>query len=273
MKRKGTKVLVIILCIVSVLAILTAGNGYVYNFVTGFIITPLQYVATGAVSSAGDSMTPHKSRAELEKENSRLTEENNRLNDLLVDYYDIKKEYDELAKFYDIKKEQKNFSLAVANVIARDPNENFYGFTLDRGITDQIPLNAPVITDKGLVGWVSEVSINSCKVTTILSPATNAAALDKKTSDNGIITGSAEFSDKGLTCLTNIQSKHHMEKDDIIVTSGFGGVYPENIKIGKVTEITVDSYTGMPIAVIEPFEDISHISSVVIIKDFNESGK
>ncbi len=267
-ERKGFKVLVTVICILSVFAIMAVGNGYVYNFVTGFIITPIQYVATGTVSSAGNAMTPKKSYAEMERENKRLEQENTRLNDLLIDYYDIKKEYDELSQFLDIKKENKNFEVAVASVIGRDPNENFSGFTLNRGMNDGISVNAPVLTEKGLVGWVSEVGINSCKVTTILSPDTKISACDKVSLDKGIVSGSPELYEKGFTSLKNIQKKFRITKDDIVVTAN-SNLYPENIKIGKVKEISTDSYTGMPIAVIEPFEDIKNVSSVVIVKKFN----
>ena len=190
-----------------------------------------------------------------------------RLNDLLIDYYDIKKEYDELSQFLDIKKDNKSFEVAVASVIGRDPNENFSGFTLNRGINDGISVNAPVLTEKGLVGWISEVGISSCKVTTILSPDTKISACDKASSDKGIVSGSAELYEKGCTSLKNIRKGFKIAKDDIVVTAN-SVLYPENIKIGKVKEISTDSYTGMPIAVIEPFEDIKNVSSVVIVKKF-----
>lgn len=266
-ERKGFKVLVTVICILSVFAIMSVGNGYVYNFVTGYIITPIQYVATGIVSSAGDALTSKKSYAEIERENKRLEQENMRLNDLLIDYYDIKKEYDELSQFLDIKKDNKSFEVAVASVIGRDPNENFSGFTLNRGINDGISVNAPVLTEKGLVGWISEVGISSCKVTTILSPDTKISACDKASSDKGIVSGSAELYEKGCTSLKNIRKGFKIAKDDIVVTAN-SVLYPENIKIGKVKEISTDSYTGMPIAVIEPFEDIKNVSSVVIVKKF-----
>ena len=124
-----------------------------------------------------------------------------------------------------------------------------------------------MLTEKGLVGWVSEVSVNSCMVTTILSPDTKISACDKASLDKGIISGSADLYQKGFTSLKNIQKKFKIAKDDIVVTSS-STLYPENIKIGKVKEISTDSYTGMPIAVIEPFEDIKNVSSVVIVKKF-----
>lgn len=64
-----------------------------------------------------------------------------------------------------------------------------------------------------------------------------------------------------------------METGDIIVTSGFGGIYPRNIKIGTISEIITDSYTGTPIAVVKPFENIKKISMAAIITDFSGKGE
>ena len=264
-KRKGLRVLLVTLGILGILSLMTAGNGYIYNFVTGFIVTPMQHVLTGAVEETGNALTPQKSRSELEKENSRLTEENTRLNDLLADYYDIKEKYEELAVFLDIKEEHKNYDLCSANVIMKDVNDSFYGFTLDRGIYDGVSLNDAIITEKGLVGYVSKVNFNSCKVTTILSPDIKISCKDGKSSDKGILTGSISICDKGLTCLKNIQRENDIIKGDIVVTSD-SSEYPSKVKIGKIKYTCDDEFTGMPMAVVEPFEDVKTVSSVVILR-------
>ncbi|MGN1458123.1 MAG: rod shape-determining protein MreC [Acutalibacteraceae bacterium] len=270
---KSFKVLITIICLLLVFALVTAGNSSVNNFVTSFIFTPLQQVATGASSAAGNALTPPKSAEELQKEVSELQEENRKLNDMLVDYYDIKEENEQLIKYYDIKKENQDFQLVPSTVIGRDPNENFYGFTLDKGVLDGVEVNDPVITEKGLVGWVCETAAKSCKVKTILSPDAQIGAVDKKTSDSGVISGSAEYSDDGITLMQNISAQNSMEKGDIVVTSGFGGIYPKNLKIGKIQSIKYDDYSGMPVAVIKPYEDIKNVSSVAIIADFNGKGE
>lgn len=270
---KGFKVLMTIVCIFLVVALVSAGNSSVNHFFTSFLLTPLQQVATGGVKSAGDALTPSKSSEELEKEISRLEEENRDLSEKLVDYYDVKKQNEELKRFYNIKSENKDFSLVPSNVIGRDPNENFYGFTADKGTMDGVSIGDPVMTENGLVGWVSEVSPRSCKVTTILSPDTKVGAVIKKTDDGGIISGTAVNADEGTVLMKNLTAQNSAEKGDIVVTSGFGGVYPKNIKIGKIRSIAMDEYTGMPVAVIEPYEEIQTVSSVVIVIDFDGKGE
>ena len=262
-RKKRFRTLAAVAGILLVLVLLTAGNGYVYDLVTGSVLTPLMQTA----AQLGNSFAPQKSMEELKQENNRLQAENNRLNDLLADYDDIKEANQELSKFFDIKQEHQDFVLATASVIARDPNENFGGFTLDRGSVDGIAPNMPVLTEKGLVGWVNSVNVHTCKVTTLLSPEAGIAAADKACKENGVITGSAALADSGLTCLTNIRQSSKIAVNDILVTAG-SGVYPANVKIGAVRYLTVDSYTGMPMAVVEPFEDAQEVSSVVIVKRF-----
>lgn len=269
---KGFKVLMVLLAFLLVLALVSSGNSYVNNFMTSFILTPIQQVATGGAYSAGDALTPPKSNEQLREEVSRLEQENRRLNDLLVEYYDIKRENEELARFYEIRKENTDFSVVPATVIGRDPNENFYGFTLDKGSADSVKLNDPVMTDNGLVGWVSEVAPHSCKVTTILSPDAGVGVLDKKTSDGGILCGTPVLCDEGLTQMINISAQHKIAENDIVVTSGFGGIFPKNLKVGKVRELSSDSYNGLPVAVIEPFEQIKTVSAVAVVVNFSGRG-
>lgn len=158
-------------------------------------------------------------------------------------------------------------------MLRRDANDDFYSFTLDKGSADNVEKNDPVITENGLIGWVSDVELTTCRVRTILSPDTKASAIDKKTSDNGIISGNAEYCDDNLTCLTKIAENNKIKVGDIVVTSGTGGVYPKNLIIGKVKELKFNSYDTTRYAVVEPYEDIRTVTSAAIITDFDGKGE
>ena len=159
-----------------------------------------------------------------------------------------------------------------SKVISRDPNENFYGFVLDKGSNDGISLNDPVMTEYGLAGYVCEVSLKTCKVTPLLSPDASVSAVDKRTGDEGVIAGEAEYSEKGSIILKNISTDNTVKVGDIIVTSGYGGMYPRHIKIGTVSSLAYD-YAGMPVAVVSPFEDVTKTVSAVIVVDFSGKGE
>ena len=213
------------------------------------------------------------SKEELEKENEQLKKENAELREQLVDYLDAKEENAKLWKYYELKKENPSYDILPAGVLRRDANDDFYSFTLDKGSTDNVEKNDPVITENGLIGWVSDVELTTCRVRTILSPDTKASAIDKKTSDNGIISGNAEYCDDNLTCLTKIAENNKIKVGDIVVTSGTGGVYPKNLIIGKVKELKFNSYDTTRYAVVEPYEDIRTVTSAAIITDFDGKGE
>lgn len=268
----GMKVLVLTVCILLVVALVTAGNSTVNGLFTGLVFASLQKAAVEFTDSINENVKTAADPQELEQENSRLKEENKKLSSMLVEYYDLKKENEELYKFYNIKKDNEDFTLVPSTVISRDPNENFYGFILDKGSKDGISQNDPVMTETGLVGFVSEVNLRSCKVTTLLSPDARIGAIDKKTEKQGILTGTPEYSDKNITLMKNISAQSEMEKGDIVVTSGHGGLYPKNIKIGTVISLDYD-YDGMRVALIDPYEDVRTITSAAVITNFSGKGE
>lgn len=275
MKRRsanGMKVLVLTVCVLLVVALVTAGNSTMNGLFTGLIFAPLQKAAAGFTTSAGEGLSSPADAEELEKENKKLREENNKLSSMLVEYYELKKENEELYKFYNIKKDNDDFSLVPSTVISRDPNENFYGFILDKGSQDGISEKDPVMTENGLVGFVSEVNLKSCKVTTLLSPDAKIGSVDKKTENQGIITGSPEYCDDNITVMKNISAQNEMKKGEIVVTSGYGGLFPKNVRIGTIRELKYD-YDGMPVALIDPSEDIRNITSAAVITSFSGKGE
>ena len=234
------------------------------------IASPFQQATTAITNGTTDSYS--KSREELIAENEQLKQEINDLAAPVIDYDYIKKENAVLRKYYGIKDENPNYNIAVATVIRRDPNDDFYGFTIDKGSRDDVKVNDPVITDNGLVGWISEVNVTTSKVTTLLSPEAKVGAIDKKSGDSGIATGSSLYSEKGLLMLSVISADNTIKKGDIIITTGVGGVYPPDIIIGRVMNLDYNKYDTTPYAVIQPYEDIKSISDVVVITSFEGQG-
>ncbi len=264
--NKNLKALLITLVILVVMSVFSHGeNSVICSAVNSFTKGFAQLSAAAASGGADDG--------DIRKENEKLKQENAELREQLVDYYDIKAENKRLWDYYDIKKQNPSYTICPATVIRRDTNDDFYSFTLDIGSAKGVRLNSPVITENGLVGWVSGVDISTCRVKTILSPDTKAACEDKQSGDSGIISGSASLYEKNLTQLTKIEENNKIKKGDIIVTSGTGGVYPKNLIVGKVTELKFNAYDATRYAVVEPYEDISKITAAAVITDFDGRGE
>lgn len=238
---------------------------------------PLSSLINGAtrglskVAAAGSDKLNKKTYDELLEENEKLTDENTQLKSQIVDYYNVLQENERLWKYYDLKKDNPNYKLMPASVIRRDPNDDFYSFTIDKGTGDGVSVNDAVITDKGVVGRVYRCDVSTSKIKTVLSPDTSISVIGLSKKYSGIITGNALYSDKNQTTLTKISDASKVSKGDIITTSGIGGVYPANLIVGEVTELKRDTYDTSVYAVVKPYEDITQVLDVVVITDF--SGK
>lgn len=273
----GFKVLIAVIFIMFGLMLYTASvNSSIFSNLLGFLSTPMQKVSTVVTNNA--TVTAQKatrSADALETENAALKKEINELRNQLIDYYQIKKENEQQKSYLELKKDNPDFQFVSASVIGRDPNELFYGFTVDKGslYNKEIKVNDPVITDAGLVGYVSSVSPTFCKVTTILSPDTGVGALDPVCGDTGVVSSNKKLADQGLAKMGFLSAGTKVQAGDIIRTSGLGGVYPKTLPIGKVKEVKNEEIDVSLYAVIEPFVDVKTVHDVFIITHFEGQGE
>ena len=108
----------------------------------------------------------------------------------------------------------------------------------------------------------------SCKVMTILHPSFNAAGVVSRTRDNGIITGSAEYAADGLCVLTNLARNTMSKAGDQIITTGLGGVFPPDVLVGVIKELTPEASGKSMLAVIKPGADPRTVRHVFIITSY-----
>ena len=136
----------------------------------GFVTSPMQSVSTQVTGSVTEFVDLDAlSRDELKSMIDSLTQENAQLRDQLVDYENTLQENEQLKVQLEITEEEPENTLRAATVIGRDPNDVFYGFSIDQGTLNGVEAGDPVITQNGLVGIVSQAYATTSKVTTLLS--------------------------------------------------------------------------------------------------------
>ena len=233
------------------------------------VLTPLQKVTSALSGGAASVWEKYTSIDDVMDRNEQLEAENAELRQQIVDYDRIKAEndaYKALARIQDTNSEATYVS---AFVIGRDPLDEFGGFTLDQGSTDGVAVNDAIISDRGyLLGVVVEVDATSCKVMTILHPSFNAAGVISRTRENGIITGSADYAADGQCVLTNLDRATEARKGDQVITTGLGGVFPENLLVGTVQEVVPEQSGKSSSAVILPGADPRTVKHVFIITEY-----
>ena len=271
----GFKILIAVVFIMCGLMLYTAstGSSMVANLL-GFVSTPMEKVSTVVTNNAAQTAgSAAQSKEELEEENAALKQQVEELNKKLINYYTYQQENAQLRKFLELKDENRDFKPVSAAVVGRDPNELFGQFTIDQGTAAGISVNDPVVTEDGVVGWISAVNSSYSRVTTIFSPETKISAVDKVNRDTGVVGCGLKLADEGLLRLSYLTSETAVKAGDLIVTSGIGGIYPKNLAIGTVKDVKNSEYDVSLYAEITPYVDVKNVQDVMVITSFEGQGQ
>jgi rod shape-determining protein MreC len=153
-----------------------------------------------------------------------------------------------------------------SKVIGRTLDEWYSAIIIDKGLNDGIKKGAVAVSYHNkksvLIGQVVEVSNNYSKVLMITNIDSNIVVFIPKKNAYGILSGD----NSKLLLMKSFKNCGNLEKDDIVITSGFGGVFPYGIYVGKikVLEYSKNVIVG---AKIEPSQNIDTISFLSIIAD------
>lgn len=114
---------------------------------------------------------------------------------------------------------------------------------LIKGAQQGIKKDMAVVTSQGLVGRVKSVSQFTSSVELLSSMSrTNrvSAIVQGQEKIFGLIEGYDK--EKQLLLFTKIGSDAPVEKDQLVVTSGLGDIFPKGLVIGKIVEVQPDAY-------------------------------
>ncbi|MDR0915077.1 MAG: rod shape-determining protein MreC [Oscillospiraceae bacterium] len=265
--RRYVKSFIITLAVIISVCIVSNIDNSVVSSVLNSLTSSMQALSANAADElVADSYEVLKTKTEMQQRELAS------LRAQLVDYVDVKQENAKLMKYYELKKNNPTYEYMPASVIRRDPNDEFYSFTIDRGLTSGVAVNNPVVTENGLVGWVTQADATTAKISTILNVDSKVGAIDKISQDSGVITGRVDLADSNLTAFTKISASNKITPGDILVTTGITGLYPPNLIVGEVKELKYDEYDTSLYAVIEPYENIRAVQDVVVITGFTGEG-
>jgi rod shape-determining protein MreC len=208
------------------------------------------------------------------EQNKALKQEIAELNKELADYADTKQKLADLQEFVGIKEQYPDLVLsAPCKVTGYVTNDPFHAFTIGQGSADGLALYDPVVTDLGLVGVITSLGEHSAEVTTILSPNVSVAAYCSTTKDHGVVTGTVADALEDKCRLQYLEKETAIRQDKVILTSGENGMFPKGYVIGYVREVQMDDTGLTAAAVLEPASEITDLSMVIVIKDFDGKGR
>ena len=272
------KFFLICLCIALVLTIVPSvfsimGYRSLAKNIVGTVTMPVRWVATTIVNAFEGFGKYFGNMKALNKENEALIEENKELKEQLQNAELLEKENERLRDYLDMKNKYPSFSMEEGMIISHSSGNYITNFTLNRGTLHGIKVNMPVITKDGIVGYVVEVGLNWCMVSTLIETATSVGAYIPRSEVVGIVSGDYSMRQEGTCKIGYIDAEADVQVGDTVYSSGTGSVYPADLKIGTVTSIEVDEYNRTLVATVTPAVDFSSLKWVMVITGYENGGE
>ena len=197
---------------------------------------------------------------QLKMETALLKIENSRYRELLSTHERLKN----LIQF----SQTLHWPVKAAQVIGRDPTGWFRSVIIDKGANMGLRLNMPVVNACGVVGRIVSISSNYSKVLLILDQNSAIDCLIQRSRDRGMVKGLL----REICSLDYVVKSSDVENNDIVVTSGLGGVFPKGLPVGKVLNVREHPNELFKSIEIKPAVNFSKLEEVlVIIKGGNSS--
>ena len=166
---------------------------------------------------------------------------------------------------------QESFSARVettaAQVIANGVSNFEWTITIDKGSSDGIADEMPVVAAAGLVGHVVRVTPGSSVVQLIIDPESFVAGRLDGSGETGLLEGQGD----GDLRMSQVEADIQVLPDERVVTAGyrFGGIaeslYPPNVLIGTVSRVLSDDSALEKFVTVRPAVDFSTLSVVLVV--------
>lgn len=270
MKDQDSKILIIAVIILSIASIVL--SYYRANLTEpirdafSFVMVPMQKkindFGSFFVEKIENRLTlkeANKRIEELEQMVASLSEANNILK---VEKY----ENERLRELYDISDSYPQYEKTAARVIAKESNDWFQVFKIDKGQRDGIKVDMNVLSSKGLCGIVTHVGFNYATVRTIIDDESRVSAMSQHSLESCMVEGDIKLYNENRLKLTGIRLNSNISEGDRIVSANISSKYLPNLLIGYATEVEVNDNQLSKSGYVIPVTDFSNLTEVFVIK-------
>ena len=214
---------------------------------------------SGTIYSMKSSITSYFS---LKKENIILLEENNRIKRKLESYSDKITNYNIDTAFIYSK-----YYFSHAKVINNSYSKTKNKLTINKGINDSLKTDMGVVTSKGIVGIIDNISRKYATVQSILNTNSQINAKLKNSKHFGSLIWNTV--DPSIVQLIDIPRLAPVKIGDTIVTGGKSTIFPEGILIGEIKDFTLTQDKNSKYLNIKLFNDMTNLEHIHIISNID----
>ena len=268
------------------IAILTAyfgesGGGFFHAFQRGAqeAFAPIETGASRALKPVRDLFGWAGDTFDAKSENEDLRREVERLRAELADAQTAQRDATQLKGLVGLAREEgfpEGTEPVTARVIARSPTVWYSSITIDKGSSDGVKLDQPVLAAGadpengelgGLAGKVTSVSGGTAQVTLITDASIGVAAQVMPSGATGIVRPSVG---DPQDLLMEFVEGGRVTENTTVATSGFTmakgeSLFPRGIPIGRVSEVDLDEVDVYGRVHLQPYADLKSIDIVQVL--------
>ena len=198
---------------------------------------------------------------ELEKEQESLEQKNTRIEEL-------EKENSELKELLKIDSSLSDYKKINATIVNRNIGYWYDKFAINVGEKNGIKPKMAVVTNKGIVGYISETSnytsnVQLLSVKNLKNKISVKIDLGDKKYANGILTGFNQ--QKKMYIIEGISYQGDIPTKAKVTTTGLSDSFPSGILIGYVESTTTDNFDLGKIVEVKPSVDFDDINYVAVL--------
>jgi len=235
-------------------------------------VSPVQGKLTSLVNNIRDLAQTTQDLRELRRRNEELQSLADSLMIENVRLKEIESENEALRRLLNFTQANPSNDYKAAEVksrvIGREPTNFLSYLTIDLGSQHGIEKGMPVVTERGLVGRITDVGSNWAKVMLIIDPSSSVNALIQTSRATGVVEGQVG----GSLVMKYIPQGEPVNVNDIVLTSGLGGNFPKKLIIGQVTAVRQRDIEMFQEADIRPTVDFNNLEVVLVITNFQPIG-
>ena len=233
---------------ISILHSIYTPFGEQLNYLQEKINQPMEYV---------------KTVSDLNKENKELKKAINQ-SELLIQNYEAVIQENKRLKVLLGTKVSQGHKRKLGVVIGNSPDIWHQEIVIDLGTEDNVKVNDAVISSWGLVGKIKSVNQKNSVVQLIIDSSNWVSCRNNRSRDIGML----KVEDNKTGKLSYLVNKSDFKQNDLVLTSGLGGIYPKDIPVGVVTKVIKKSGDDIPeidVALLTDFTDLEEV--IVMVKD------
>jgi rod shape-determining protein MreC len=259
-----------------------SGGGFFHALQRGAqeVFAPIESGASRALKPVRDFFGWADDTLDAKDENERLREEVERLRSELARAHTRRRDVRQLEGLVGLHRRDgfpQGTEPVTARVIARSPSVWYSSLKIDKGSSDGIRLNQPVIAAArdpsagvvgGLAGKITRVTGGTSEVTLLTDGSSGVAAQVMPAGAAGVV--KPEVGNPRDLLLDFVEGGRRVTEGTIVVTSGFKAsrvesLYPRGIPIGEVTKVDLDEVELYQRVHIRPFADFRRLDIVQVL--------